>query len=128
MSVLTLWRHTRLPLRCLSFVLPVCRKRIISLEMVILDTLKWSATAWWVIPFWTMSTARSWSFWRSIQNFIMANCLALLTAQLMTAGDLNAWFKLDHGTENWLYGIFPLQNRMLLFVLWWWTRFMQTLM
>jgi hypothetical protein len=33
----------------------------------------------------------------------MANCLLLLTAQLMTADDLNAEFdhrKLDHGTEN----------------------------
>ena len=28
-----------------SFILPVCRKRIISIEIVILDTLKWSATA-----------------------------------------------------------------------------------
>jgi hypothetical protein len=35
-----------LPFRDLSFALPVCRRRIISLEMVILDTLKWSATAW----------------------------------------------------------------------------------
>jgi hypothetical protein len=35
-----------LPLRGLSFVLPVCRRRIISLETVIPDTLKWSATAW----------------------------------------------------------------------------------
>ena len=36
----------------------------------------------------------------------MASCLLLLTAQLMTAGDLNAQFdrhKLDHGTENLLY-------------------------
>ena len=32
-----------LPLHCLSFVLSVCRKRIISLEIVILDTFKWSA-------------------------------------------------------------------------------------
>ena len=31
-----------LPLRGLSFVLPVCRRRIISREMVILDTLKQS--------------------------------------------------------------------------------------
>jgi hypothetical protein len=30
-----------LPLRSLSFVLPVWRRRIISIEMVILDTLKW---------------------------------------------------------------------------------------
>ena len=30
-----------LPLRGLSFVLPVCRRRIISLKIVILDTLKW---------------------------------------------------------------------------------------
>ena len=34
-----------LPLWGLSFVLPVCRRRIISLEMVILDTFKWYATA-----------------------------------------------------------------------------------
>ena len=53
MSVLTLWRYSRLPLRCLSFVLHVCRRRLISLEMDILDTLKWSAKAWWVIPVWT---------------------------------------------------------------------------
>jgi hypothetical protein len=86
------------PLPGLSFVLPVCRRRIISLEMVILYTLKWSATAWWVIPAWTIPTARSWSFWRShsvdvlvqIQIFRIVNCLRLLTAQLMTAGDLNA--------------------------------------
>ena len=38
-----------LPLRDLSFVLPVCRRRINTLEMVIPDTLKWSATTWWVI-------------------------------------------------------------------------------
>jgi hypothetical protein len=36
-----------------------------SLEMVILDTLKWSTTAWWVIPAWTIPTARSRSFCRS---------------------------------------------------------------
>ena len=54
-----------LPLRGLTFVLPVCRRRIISLEMVILDTLKWSATAWWVIPAWIIPIARSRSFWRS---------------------------------------------------------------
>jgi hypothetical protein len=29
----------------LSFVLPVCGKRVISLGMVFLDTFKWSATA-----------------------------------------------------------------------------------
>jgi hypothetical protein len=34
-----------MPLRGLSFILPVCRRRIISLEMVILDTLKWSTWA-----------------------------------------------------------------------------------
>jgi hypothetical protein len=37
-----------------------------------------------------------------IQIFRMANCLLLLIAQLMTAGDLIAYFdhrKLDHGTE-----------------------------
>ena len=59
------WRSdiTRdLPLRCLSFVPLVCRRRINSLEMVILDTLKWSATAWWVIPAWTIPTSRSRSF------------------------------------------------------------------
>jgi len=86
-----------LPLRGLSFVLPVYRRRVISLEIVILDTLKWSATAWWVIPAWTIPTARSRSFWRrhgidvlvKIQIFRMANCLLLMTAQLMTAGDLN---------------------------------------
>ena len=86
-----------LPLRCLSFVLPVCRRHIISLAMVILDTLKWSSTAWWVIPAWTIPTARSRSFWWSrgidvlmkIQIFRMANFLLLWTAQLMTAGDLN---------------------------------------
>jgi hypothetical protein len=88
------WRYdgTRgLSLRGLSFVLPVCRKRIISLAMAILDTLKWSETAWWVIPAWTIPTARSRSFWRSrgidhlveIQIFRMTNCLLLLTAQLM---------------------------------------------
>ena len=48
-----------LPLRCLSFVLPVCRRRIIRPEIVILDTLKWSATAWWVIPCRTIPTTRS---------------------------------------------------------------------
>jgi len=66
--------------------------------MVILDTSKWSATAWWVIQVWTIPIARSRSFWRScgidvlvkIQIFRMANCLLLLTAQLMTIGDLNA--------------------------------------
>ena len=81
----------RLPSRGLSFVLPVCWRRIISHEMVILDTLKWSETAWWVIPAWTIPTARSRSFWRSrgidhlveIQIFRMTNCLLLLTAQLM---------------------------------------------
>jgi hypothetical protein len=61
-------RHTCLSWRCdvtrglplwgLSFVLPVCRRRITSLERVILDTSKWSATAWWVIPAWTIPTAR----------------------------------------------------------------------
>jgi hypothetical protein len=51
-----------LPLRGLSFDLPVCRRRIISLEIVILETLKWSATTWWVIPAWTIPTARSRSF------------------------------------------------------------------
>jgi hypothetical protein len=87
-----------LPLRGLSFVLLVCRRRISSLEMVIIDTLKWYATAWWVIPVWTIPTARWRSFWRSrgidvlvkIPIFRIANCLLLLTAQLMTAGDLNA--------------------------------------
>ena len=62
------WRYDvtcNLTLRGLSFVLPVCRRRIISLEMVILDTLKWSATPWWVIPAWSIPTARSRSFWRS---------------------------------------------------------------
>ena len=61
------WRDITcsLPLQGLSFVLPVCRRWIISLEMVIPDTLKWSATAWWVIQAWTIPTARSWSFWRS---------------------------------------------------------------
>ena len=59
------WRYDvtcGLPLRDHSFILPVCRRRIISLEMVILSTLKWSATAWWVIPAWTIPTARSRSF------------------------------------------------------------------
>jgi hypothetical protein len=51
-----------LPLRGLSFVLLVCRRRISSLEMVIIDTLKWYATAWWVIPVWTIPTAR----WRDV--------------------------------------------------------------
>jgi hypothetical protein len=81
-----------LPLRGLSFVLPVCRRRITSLEMVILDKLRWSATACWVIQAWTIPNARSRSFWRSrgiyvlviIQIFRMAYCLLLLTAQLMT--------------------------------------------
>jgi hypothetical protein len=85
-------------LRGLSFFLLVYRRRIISLEMVILDTSKWSATAWWVIQAWTIPIARSRSFWRSrgidvlvkIQIFRMENCLLLLTAQLMTTGDLNA--------------------------------------
>jgi hypothetical protein len=45
-----------LPLRGLSFVLPVCRRRIISLDTVFLDTLKWSTTAWWIIPAWTIPT------------------------------------------------------------------------
>jgi hypothetical protein len=39
----------------------------------------------------------------------MADCLLLLTEQLMTACDLNAQFdhrKLDHGTEKWLSGFF----------------------
>ena len=66
--------------------------------MVILDTLKWSAAASSVIPAWTMPNAHSRSFWRSrgidvlveIQIFRMSNCLLLMTAQLMTAGDLNA--------------------------------------
>jgi hypothetical protein len=70
----------------------------ISLKMVILDTLKWAAMAWWVIPAWTIPTPRSRSFWlcrdidvlAKIQISRMANCLLLLTAQLMTAGDLNA--------------------------------------
>ena len=81
-----------LPLRCLSFLLPVCRRRIISLAMVILDTLKWSGTDWWVIRAWTIPTTRPWLFWRSrridvlvkIQIFRMAICLLLLTAQLIT--------------------------------------------
>jgi hypothetical protein len=84
-----------LPLLGLSFVLLVCGRRIISLEMVILDTLKWSVTAWWVIQVWTIPTAHSQSFWRSrdidvlvkIQIFRMTNCLLLLTAQLMIEGD-----------------------------------------
>jgi hypothetical protein len=54
---------------------------VISLDMFILDTLKWSATAWWVIPAWTIPTTRSRSFWRSrgidvllkIQIFRMAS-------------------------------------------------------
>ena len=119
----------RLPFRGPSFALPVCWRRIICLEMVFLDTLKWFATAWWVIPVWTIPFARSRSFWRSrsidvlvkIQMFRMANCLLLLTAQLMTGGDINASFdhrKLNDGTENWPSGIFPPRNRMLLFALW----------
>jgi hypothetical protein len=60
-------------LRDLSFVLPVCRRRFISLEMVILGTLKWSATAWWVIPVWTIPTARSRSFWRSRGIDVLVN-------------------------------------------------------
>ena len=44
MSVLTLWSNTRPAVRGLSFVLPVCRRRIINLKMVITDTLKWSAS------------------------------------------------------------------------------------
>jgi len=39
-----------------------------------------------------------------IQIFRIANYLLMLTAQLITAGDLNACLdhrKLDHGTENW---------------------------
>ena len=71
-----------LSLRGLSFVLPICQRQITNLEIVILDTLKWSAMAWWVIPAWTKPTARSRSFWRSrgidvhvkIQIFRMANC------------------------------------------------------
>ena len=80
----------------LSFVLPACQRWIISLEMVILDTLKWSVTAWWTIPAWTIPTARSRSFWRSrdidvlVKILRKAHCLLLLTAQLMTAVDLNA--------------------------------------
>ena len=74
-----------LPLRGLSFVLPVCRRWITSPEMVI---LKSSSTALWIFPAWTSLR----SFWRSrgiyvlfkIQAFRMANCLVLLTVQLMT--------------------------------------------
>ena len=81
-----------LQLRVLLFLLSVCRRRISNLEMVILDTLKWSATAW------TIPIARSRSLWRSrgIEVLVkiiilrMANWLPLLTAQLMTTGDLNA--------------------------------------
>ena len=77
-----------LSLRGLSFVLPVCRRRIISLQMDILDTLKWSATIWRVVLAWIIPTARLRSFWRSrgidvlmkIQIFRMANCLLLSTA------------------------------------------------
>ena len=63
---------------------------------VSLDTLRWSATAWWVIWSWTIPTARLRSFWQSrgidvlVKIFSMANCLLLLTAQLMILGDLNA--------------------------------------
>ena len=91
MSVLTSQRV--MPLRGLSFVLPVCRRRIISLEMVILDTLKWSAT---------VILTESWHR-RSYENSNFQNGNFLLTAQLMTAGDLNSQIdhrKLDHGTEN----------------------------
>ena len=64
-----------LPLRGLSFVLPVCRRRIASLEMVILDTLKWSATIWWIIPAWTIPTDRSRKFWRSRGSDVLVKIL-----------------------------------------------------
>jgi hypothetical protein len=73
MSVLTLWRHTQPAVMGLSFILPVCWRRIISLEMVILDTLKWSAAAWWVIPVWAIPIARSQSFWHSCENSNIQN-------------------------------------------------------
>ena len=74
-----------LPLRVLLFFLSVYRRPITNLEMVILDTLKWSATAW------TITTAISRSFWRTrainvlvkILILRMSNWLPLLTAQLM---------------------------------------------
>jgi hypothetical protein len=86
-----------LPLLGLSFVLPVCRGRITSIQLVILDTLKWYATGWWVMQDRTISTTRSVLFWRSrvidvlmkFPIFRMTNCLLLLIAQLMTTCDLN---------------------------------------
>jgi hypothetical protein len=84
--------------------------------MVILDTLKWYTTAWWVIPAWTIPTARSWSFWRcrgidvlvKIQIYRMANCLLLLTAQLMTAGDVMSQRQVRH------LRFIHLRNRMIM--------------
>jgi hypothetical protein len=63
---------------------------IISLEMLILDTLKWSAMAWWVHPAWTI-THRSLTViltepWhqRSCENVKNGKLFTMLTAQLMT--------------------------------------------
>ena len=54
----------------------------------------------------------------------MADCLLLLTEQLMTACDLNAQFdhrKLDHGTEKLLSGFYPVTEQDVI------VSFMQTL-
>jgi len=82
-----------LPLREMSFVLSVWRWRVISLKMVILDTLRWSATAWWVIPAWTIPTTRSQSFWRALSltnsNFQNGKLLTFVDSTI----NYCRWFK-----------------------------------
>jgi hypothetical protein len=92
-----------LPLRGLSFVLSVCRRRIISLEMVIPDTLKWSATAWWVIPVIVLSTkVNILSFWK----FEFAQERRCHGSVKMTVTERWVWFRLE-----WL--IRPLQTTLM---------------
>jgi hypothetical protein len=77
----------------LSFILPVCQRRIINLEMVILDTLKWSPTASWVIPTWTILTARSRSLCCSCENSNYFQNGKLFTFVDSTINDDHRWSK-----------------------------------
>jgi len=87
------WRYdvTRgLSLRGLSFVIPVCRR------IVILNTLKWTATAWRVIPAWTIPTLAHGHFNGAMSSTFLLNSNfqngKLFTLVASTIND-RRWFK-----------------------------------
>ena len=105
-----------LPLRGLSFVLPVCRRRIISREMVILDTLKQNDLhAWLVIPAWTIPAALSRSFWRSRGIDVLVNWLLcfILNKSCVLGLHVRRWegiFSFKPAVGKLIKQIIPLNN------------------